>query len=57
MIRLLTTAELSEWLQIPVATLHRWRYEHKGPPASKVGRHLRYREEDVLAWLESNRAC
>jgi excisionase family DNA binding protein len=50
--RLLTTDELSEYLTIPVTTLYAWRTRDLGPRAIRVGRHLRYRVEDVLAWLE-----
>ncbi len=49
--RLLTPLEVSEMLRIPVATLYRWRYVRKGPPALKLGRHLRYSEDVLLEWL------
>ncbi len=48
---LLTTAEVSTYLQVPVATIHQWRHRGEGPPAYKVGRHLRWRLADVDAWL------
>lgn len=51
--QLRTTAEVAEYLRVPVATLHQWRYHHGGPPAAKVGRHLRYRRSDLEAWLEA----
>jgi excisionase family DNA binding protein len=51
--RLLTTAQVSEYLSIPVATLHVWRHRGVGPRSFKVGRHLRYRAADVTSWLES----
>jgi predicted site-specific integrase-resolvase len=41
--QLLTPEEVSKVLQIPVKTLYRWRYHGTGPPAKKVGRHLRTR--------------
>lgn len=53
--RLVTPEELSEMLQIPVGTIYQWRARHTGPPAHKVGRHLRYRRADVEAWLEEQR--
>ena len=49
--KLFTPAEVAEDLGIPISTLYRWRYERKGPPAFRVGRHLRYRESDLEAWL------
>lgn len=48
---MLTTAEVSTYLQIPVATIHQWRHRGEGPRASRVGRHLRFRLSDVDAWL------
>jgi excisionase family DNA binding protein len=50
--RLLTPAEVSEHLRVPITTLYVWRHQSKGPPAIKVGRHLRYRVRDLEAWLE-----
>lgn len=49
---LASAAEVSEYLGVPVATLHQWRYLGTGPRAAKVGRHLRYRWEDVEKWLD-----
>ncbi len=48
---LLSAAEVSAYLQVPIRTLHRWRHRRTGPPAIRVGRYLRYRQEDVEAWL------
>jgi excisionase family DNA binding protein len=51
--RLATPPEVAAYLQVPVRTLYTWRYQRKGPRAHRVGRHLRYRWEDVEAWLAS----
>jgi predicted DNA-binding transcriptional regulator AlpA len=51
--QLATLAEVAVFLQVPPKTLHRWRSVGEGPPALKVGRHLRYRWRDVEAWLET----
>jgi excisionase family DNA binding protein len=51
--QLATLAEVAAYLQVPAKTLHRWRSVGEGPPALKVGRHLRYRWPDVEAWLET----
>lgn len=49
--------ELSEYLDVPYATLAAWRCRSGGgPPWYCFGRHVRYRREDVLAWIERNRA-
>lgn len=50
--RLLTPQEVADYLGIPLTTLFRWRWDGgKGPRGHRVGRHLRYRSEDVEAWL------
>lgn len=49
--RMATPAELADFLQIPVKSLYQWRYQGRGPRAHRVGRHLRYRWEDVEDWL------
>lgn len=52
-----TAEEVADYLGVPVATLYAWRYQGgRGPKSSKVGRHLRYRWEDVEAWLEAQSA-
>jgi len=54
--QMLTTAAAAKFLDIdkPV-TLVRWRYHRKGPPFVKIGRHIRYRLEDLTAFLMSSR--
>jgi excisionase family DNA binding protein len=48
--------ELSEYLDIPYATLAAWRCRGEGgPPWYRFGRRVRYRLDDVLAWIERNR--
>jgi excisionase family DNA binding protein len=50
---LLTVAEVAELLGgIPVNTLYAWRYKHEGPPACRIGKHLRYRRDDLREWIE-----
>jgi excisionase family DNA binding protein len=50
---LLSPEDLSEYLGIPVKSIYQWRYRNVGPPAIRVGRHLRWRSEDVQTWLRS----
>lgn len=50
---LLKPAEVAEYLGVPKPTLYQWRHKGEGPPALRVGRHLRYRRSDVEAWLEA----
>lgn len=49
--RLWSTQEVSDFLGVPVTTLHQWRYLGTGPEAFKVGRHLRYEPSEVRRWL------
>jgi predicted DNA-binding transcriptional regulator AlpA len=48
--------EVSAYLRVPVQTLYYWRKKRQGPPASRVGRHLRYDPAQVRAWV-ANRAA
>ncbi|HEY2671845.1 MAG TPA: helix-turn-helix domain-containing protein [Rugosimonospora sp.] len=48
--------EVSAFLRIPVGTLYQWRHRRTGPPAAKVGRHLRYNPTEVRAWLDQQAA-
>ncbi|MFE3861109.1 helix-turn-helix transcriptional regulator [Streptomyces goshikiensis] len=51
-----TAEEVSAFLGIPVATLYQWRHARTGPPAVKIGRHLRFDWIDVEAWWDSQKA-
>jgi excisionase family DNA binding protein len=48
---LLTTQQLAAYLEVPVATLYAWRYAGEGPPGFRIGKHLRYRSNDVDQWI------
>ena len=50
--RLLTVREVADLLQVPPKTIYTWRYKRIGPPAVVIGKYLRFRTEDVVAWLE-----
>lgn len=45
--------DVADYLKVPVKTLYEWRTRDYGPPGKRVGRHIRYRPEDVLSWFES----
>ena len=49
--RLWTVNDVSEFLGVPVSTLHQWRYHGTGPAAFRVGKHLRYDPNIVRRWL------
>ena len=53
--RLLRPDEVAAFLGIPLATIYRWRSRGDGPPGIRVGRHVRYRLEDVDRWLDEQR--
>lgn len=42
---------LADYFGIPVRTVYSWRYRKEGPPAYRVGRHVRYRRSEVETWL------
>ena len=50
--RLLTVEEVGEILAVPVRTLYTWRYRGEGPPALKIGGHLRYDPVALRRWLQ-----
>ncbi len=46
-------SQVSAYLKVPVRTLYRWRTYGYGPPGRRVGRHLRYRASEVIAWYDN----
>jgi predicted DNA-binding transcriptional regulator AlpA len=50
---LLGPGDVSALLGLPVATLANWRCAGKGPPFLRVGRHVRYRRQDVETWVDA----
>jgi excisionase family DNA binding protein len=53
MLSLLTEDDVAKQLNLSLASLRRWRLEKRGPQFIKVGSLVRYRPEDVEAWLLS----
>jgi predicted DNA-binding transcriptional regulator AlpA len=49
--RLWTIHDLSAFLGVPVGTLYQWRHREMGPPAVRLGKHLRYQPSAVRAWV------
>ncbi|MBV9161449.1 MAG: helix-turn-helix domain-containing protein [Pseudonocardiales bacterium] len=47
-----TVQDVANYLQVPVQTLYSWRVQGYGPRVRRVGKHLRYRPEDVTTWLD-----
>jgi hypothetical protein len=54
--RLWTVHDMSAFLGVPVGTLYQWRYLRIGPPAYRVGRHIRYDPAAVRTWLSTQDA-
>lgn len=51
--RHLTAQELADRLGVPLNTAYYWRSIRKGPRAMRIGKYVRYRLEDVLAWEQA----
>lgn len=55
--RMMTTAQVAKALGVDPSTLSRWRSQGVGPRVYWLGKATpRYREEDVVEWLERNAA-
>ncbi|MFY1656667.1 tyrosine-type recombinase/integrase [Micromonospora sp. WMMD1274] len=48
---------MSAYLRVPQETLYRWRKVKYGPPAARVGRHLRYEPEAVQVLRQHIKDC
>jgi predicted DNA-binding transcriptional regulator AlpA len=51
--RHLTIAELADRERVPVNTVRKWNAARTGPRFMKIGRYVRYRLTEVLAWEDS----
>jgi excisionase family DNA binding protein len=47
-----TVRDVADYLRVPVQTLYSWRTTGYGPKARRIGKHLRYRQDEVMAWLD-----
>jgi predicted DNA-binding transcriptional regulator AlpA len=53
--QMLTAHEVASILRLSVPTLSEWRSSGIGPTFKRLGhRTIRYRREDVLAWIDSH---
>ena len=50
---LLTEHDVARITGMSVATVRRWRLLRQGPKYLKIGAAVRYKPEDLSAWLES----
>ena len=53
LITLLNEVEVAKTLDVSLATVRRWRWLRKGPKYLKIGTSVRYKPEDISAWLET----
>ena len=51
--RLWSVEDLSDFLQVPVKTLYQWRLRGYGPKGRRIGKYVRYKESDVIEWVDS----
>jgi len=51
--RLWSVQDVSAFLGVPVSTLYAWRSEGRGPQGRRVGKYVRYRPQDVRAWVDA----
>lgn len=52
---LMTPRSVAAVLNVRPDTLSQWRFANRGPAYVKIGRLVRYREDDLTAWLEAMR--
>lgn len=50
---LLNEHDVARITGLSVASVRRWRLMNQGPRYLKVGSSVRYRQEDIFAWLET----
>ena len=51
---LVTEVQAAKFLNISIRTLQAWRIKLAGPRFVRVGRAIRYRHSDLIAWIEAN---
>ena len=54
--RLLNEHEVAESCSISVLTLRKWRSQKRGPQYVKIGALVRYRPDDVDAWIVAQKS-
>jgi excisionase family DNA binding protein len=50
---LISPQGLAELCDVPLPTIYKWNHEGTGPKVLHIGRHVRYRPEDVEIWLKA----
>ncbi len=44
--------DVADYCGVPVGTVYQWRKRGSGPPGRRVGKHVRFKPEDVEAWFD-----
>ncbi|MEU1377710.1 helix-turn-helix domain-containing protein [Streptomyces triculaminicus] len=55
--RYLTPDDVAALFGVPLETVYQWRKKRTGPPAFRVGRHLRYDPAAVHRWTAERMAA
>ncbi len=55
--RYLTPDDLADILAVPLKTLYAWRKKRTGPPAFRIGKHLRYDPTAVHDWITTQQTA
>jgi excisionase family DNA binding protein len=50
---LMSPTDLADLFGVPVSTIYQWKYRGIGPTPYRIGKHLRYKSEEVQAWIEA----
>lgn len=51
--KLLSIDDVADYLGVPKNTLYQWRTKGYGPTGRRVGKYVRYRPDDVDAWIDA----
>jgi excisionase family DNA binding protein len=54
-LHLWSIGQVADFLGVSKDTIYGWRKTGYGPPASKIGKHLRWRRVDVATWVDRHR--
>jgi predicted DNA-binding transcriptional regulator AlpA len=53
--RYLKPEDIAEIFEVPLETVYQWRKKRTGPPAFRIGKHLRYDPADVRAYVSQRK--
>jgi excisionase family DNA binding protein len=51
--KLWSVRDVADYLGVPVKTVYQWRSTGYGPTARRVGKYLRYKPSEVMAWFDA----